>query len=191
MALRAHQSLLGTAGQEERPGPPPDSIHRAPDSACLCRLARVGAESLAAGADRGRDGDMTMVRAKGPIALLPAMLLGLAAAPAYADGLGAEAHYGHAEGRDGTELGVGYALGFQGFSLTPGAGVFIRDDKTRVYGRVEAAYTLPTALSVGVGVRLQDEARPYATVAFPLLPKVAIRGNLGAHYYAIGLKVGY
>ncbi len=136
-----------------------------------------------------------MVRANGRRALLsavaPAVLLGLAAAPAHAEGLGAEANYGHAEGRDGPELGGGYALGFQGFSLTPGAGVFIRDDKTKVYGRIEAAYTLPASFTVGVGVRLQDEARPYATVAFPLLPKVAIRGNLGAHYYAIGLKVGY
>lgn len=131
-----------------------------------------------------------MVRSKAALSLAALAILGLAV-PAAASGLGGEANYGHAEGREGAELGAGYALSLAGFSLTPGAGLFIRDGDTKIYGRVEAAYTLPAALTVGVGVRIAEEARPYATVALPILPKVAIKGNLGAHYYAIGLKVGY
>jgi hypothetical protein len=115
----------------------------------------------------------------------------LVCAPAHAEGLGGEVNYAHADGRDGAEAGVGYALSFQGFSLTPGAGVFIRDGGTKLYGRVEAAYTLPAAMTIGLGVRVADEARVYGTVALPILPKVAIKGNLGDHYAAIGLKVGF
>ena len=122
--------------------------------------------------------------------LVPASLV-FVCAPAHADGLGGEVNYAHADGRDGAELGAGYALSFQGFSLTPGAGLFIRDGDTKVYGRVEAAYTLPAALTIGLGVRVEDEARVYGTVAIPVLPKVAIKGNLGDHYGAIGLKIGF
>jgi hypothetical protein len=50
---------------------------------------------------------------------------------------------------------------------------------------------LPASLTVGVGVRIENEARPYGTVSIPVLPKVAIKGNLGAHYGAIGIKIGY
>lgn len=115
----------------------------------------------------------------------------VAVAPAQADGLGGELNYAHSEGRDGVEVGGGYALSFQGFSLTPGAGVFIGHGDSKIYGRVEAAYTLPASLTVGVGVRIENEARPYGTVSIPVLPKVAIKGNLGAHYGAIGIKIGY
>ncbi|HEY1124264.1 MAG TPA: hypothetical protein VGE65_01415 [Sphingobium sp.] len=122
---------------------------------------------------------------------LASLFIALACAPAHADGLGGEVNYAHAGGRDGAELGAGYALSFEGFSLTPGAGLFIRDGDTKVYGRVEAAYTLPAALTIGVGVRVEDDTRVYGTVAIPVLPKVAIKGNLGDHYAAIGLKVGF
>lgn len=115
----------------------------------------------------------------------------VAVAPAQADGLGGELNYARSEGRDGVEVGGGYALSFQGFSLTPGAGVFIGQGDSKIYGRVEAAYTLPASLTVGVGLRIENEARPYGTVSIPVLPKVAIRGNLGAHYGAIGIKIGY
>jgi hypothetical protein len=131
-----------------------------------------------------------MFRRPAVLSFVPALLL-FAGGTAHAGGLGGEANYAHADGRDGAELGAGYALSFQGFSLTPGAGLFIRDGGTQVYGRVEAAYTLPAALTLGVGVRIGDETRAYGTVAFPILPKVAIKGNLGDHYGAIGLKVGF
>ncbi len=48
----------------------------------------------------------------------------LICAPAHAEGFGGEVNYAHADGRDGAEVGAGYALSFQGFSLTPGAGLF-------------------------------------------------------------------
>lgn len=125
-------------------------------------------------------------------ALGVALIMGMAAAPARAEGLGAEGNYGRANGRWGAELGAGYALGLAGFSITPGAGVYLRDGGTAIYGRVEAAYQIPLSLRIGAGVRFSgEEARPYATVAMPILPKIAIKGNAGPKYVSIGLTVGY
>ncbi|HWJ70915.1 MAG TPA: hypothetical protein VNS79_12815 [Sphingobium sp.] len=121
-----------------------------------------------------------------------AMALGLAAMPAQAEGLGAEGNYGRANGSWGAELGAGYALGLAGFSLTPGAGLFFRDGDTSVYGRVELAYQLPASFRIGAGVRFSgDDPRPYATIAMPLLPTVAVKGNLGPKYISAGLTIGY
>ena len=45
---------------------------------------------------------------------------------------------------------------------------------------------------VGAGVRFSaDHARPYATIAFPLIPKLGFKANVGPHYYTVGLKLGY
>lgn len=111
---------------------------------------------------------------------------------AHAEGLGVEGNYARANGHWGAELGAGYALGVGGFSLTPGAGVYLRDGGTRLYGRVEATYSLPASLTLGAGVRISgDDPRPYATVALPLLPKVQIKGNAGPKYAAIGVRLGY
>lgn len=111
---------------------------------------------------------------------------------AHAEGLGVEANYGRANGRWGTELGAGYAMDLAGFSLTPGAGVYVRDGGTRLYGRVEATYSVPASLTLGAGVRIsRDSPRPYATVAMPLLPKFQIKGNIGPKYVAVGLRLGY
>lgn len=121
-----------------------------------------------------------------------ALLLGLVVAPAQAEGLGAEGNYVRANGNWGAELGAGYSLGFAGFSLTPGAGLYSRDGDTAVYGRIEAAYQVPASLRIGLGLRLSgDDPRPYATVAMPLLPKVAIKGNVGPKYVGAGLTIGY
>ena len=117
---------------------------------------------------------------------------GMASSAAHAEGFGAEATYARANGHWGAELGGGYALGIGGFSLTPGAGVHIRDGDTNLYGRVEATYSLPASLTFGAGVRISgDDPRPYATVAMPLLPKVQVKGNLGPKYASVGLRVGY
>jgi hypothetical protein len=114
------------------------------------------------------------------------------AAPAMAEGIGAEAGYGRADGHWGTELGAGYAFDLGGFSLTPGGGIFLRDGGSRVYGRVEAAYTLPASLSIGAGLRVSSaNTRPYATLAMPLLPKVRIKGNLAPKYYTAGVSIGF
>lgn len=118
--------------------------------------------------------------------------LGGLATPALAEGIGAEAGYGRANGHWGTELGAGYAIGYGGFSLTPGAGLYLRDGDTAVYGRIEAAYQLPASLRIGAGVRISgDDPRVYGTVAMPLFPKVALKGNAGPKYVSIGLTVGY
>lgn len=125
--------------------------------------------------------------------LLAAAALG-AALPvaAHAEGLGAEAYYGRADGHWGTEVGAGYRLGFAGFSLTPGAGVYLRDGDTKLYGRVEAAYSIPLSATIGAGVRFSgDNTRPYASLALPLLPKLRAKANAGPKYYAVGLTLGY
>lgn len=126
--------------------------------------------------------------------LLAGLALALApwGAVAHADSLGVEANYGRANGHWGTEIGAGYALDLGVFSLTPGAGVYLRDGDTKLYGRIEAGYTLPAAATIGAGFRFSaDHARPYATIAFPLIPKLGFKANVGPHYYTVGLKLGY
>ncbi|MBZ9647421.1 hypothetical protein K9B33_07695 [Sphingobium sp. 3R8] len=126
---------------------------------------------------------------------LPLVALALAAAlpsTAYAEGLGAEVNYGRADGHWGTEIGAGYALNMAGFSLTPGAGVYVRDGDTKLYGRVEAAYTIPLSATIGAGAHFSgDNIRPYATLAMPLIPKLRAKANVGPKYYAVGLTLGY
>ena len=65
-------------------------------------------------------------------------------------------------------------------------------DNTAVkpYGRVEATYSIPLAATIGAGVRIGDEVRPYGTVALPLAPTLSLKGNAGPHYFALGLRVG-
>lgn len=118
-------------------------------------------------------------------------ILGFAPA-ARAEGLGAELNYGRADGHWGTEIGAGYAFGVAGFSLTPGAGVYLRDGDTKLYGRVEATYSMPAFASIGAGVRFSsDSTRPYATIAMPIIPKLRVKGNVGPKYYTVGLTLGY
>ncbi|SEI65604.1 hypothetical protein SAMN05518849_101443 [Sphingobium sp. AP50] len=123
---------------------------------------------------------------------LTAATLALLPATAQAKGLGAEIDYGRADGHWGTEIGAGYAWEMGGFSLTPGGGVYLRDGDTKLYGRVEAAYTIPLSATIGAGVRVSgDNTRPYATVAMPILPKLRAKANAGPKYYAVGLTLGY
>jgi len=126
------------------------------------------------------------------LAIGAALALSALAPAAHAEGLGVEANYGRANGDWGAELGAGYALDIAGFSLTPGAGVYLHDGDASIYGRVEATYTLPAFATVGAGVRFSgDDPRPYATIAMPLVPKVKVKGNVGPKYYAVGLTLGY
>jgi hypothetical protein len=127
-----------------------------------------------------------------PVILAIAAVVALLPATASAEGIGIEADYARADGHWGTELGAGYRLGLAGFSLTPGAGVYLRDGDARLYGRVEAAYTIPLSATIGAGLRVSaDEARPYATIAMPLLPRLRAKANAGPKYYAVGLTLGY
>lgn len=125
------------------------------------------------------------------ICLLIAAALAFAPA-AHAEGIGAELNYGRADGHWGTEIGAGYAMDIGGFSLTPGGGVYLRDGDTKLYGRVEASYSLPASATIGAGVRFSsDNVRPYATLAMPLIPKLRAKANIGPKYYALGLTLGY
>jgi hypothetical protein len=127
---------------------------------------------------------LTLALAAATLALLPAT--------AQAEGIGAEINYGRADGHWGIEIGGGYAFGLAGFSLTPGGGVYLRDGDTKLYGRVEAAYTIPLSATIGAGVRVSgDNTRPYATLAMPILPKLRAKANAGPKYYAVGLTLGY
>lgn len=124
-------------------------------------------------------------------AILPVLAF-LLPGVAHAEGLGIEGNYARADGHWGTELGAGYAMGFAGFSLTPGAGVYLRDGETKLYGRVEASYSIPLSATIGAGARFSGEnVRPYATLALPILPKVRAKANAGPKYYAVGLTLGY
>jgi hypothetical protein len=121
-----------------------------------------------------------------------AALLALSGASAASAGIGVEADGARADGHWGGELGAGYSFGLAGFSLTPGVGVLVANDYTRAYGRIEAAYQIPAVAKIGAGVRISgDHTRPYGTVALPLLPKLALKGNAGPKYYALGLTLGY
>jgi hypothetical protein len=123
---------------------------------------------------------------------LAAALFALIPATAEAEGLGAEVNYGRADGHWGTEVGAGYRMGLAGFSLTPGAGVYLRDGDTKLYGRIEAAYSIPLSATIGAGVRFSgDNTRPYATLALPVLPMLHGKANAGPQYYALGLTLGY
>ncbi|WP_150290501.1 hypothetical protein [Sphingobium estronivorans] len=123
--------------------------------------------------------------------LLAAAAIALSPA-AHAEGIGAEIDYGRADGHWGTEIGAGYAMNLGGFSLTPGGGVYLRDGDTKLYGRVEATYSLPASATIGAGVRFSgDNTRPYATLAMPLIPKLRAKANVGPKYYTLGLTLGY
>lgn len=124
--------------------------------------------------------------------LASAILAALPATAVHAEGLGAEVNYGRADGHWGTEIGAGYAMNVGGFSLTPGGGVYLRDGDTKLYGRVEAAYTIPLSATIGAGARFSgDNIRPYATIAMPLIPRLRAKANVGPKYYAAGLTLGY
>jgi opacity protein-like surface antigen len=74
-------------------------------------------------------------------------------------------------------------------------GQYARDSKcdntaVKPYGRVEATYSIPLTATVGAGLRISDDVRPYGTVAFPLAPTLSVKGNAGPHYFALGLRVG-
>ena len=121
-----------------------------------------------------------------------AALLCMAGATAASAGLGAEANGARADGQWGGELGGGYSFGLAGFSITPGAGVLVSHGDAHAYGRIEAAYSVPAFAKVGIGARISgDHTRPYGTIAMPLAPMLALKGNAGPKYYAVGLTLGY
>lgn len=66
------------------------------------------------------------------------------------------------------------------------------DLAAKAYGRLEATYSLPAAMTIGAGVRyMSDEFRPYGTVAFPLAPRIRLKANAGPKYYTAGLQARF
>lgn len=62
----------------------------------------------------------------------------------------------------------------------------------KVFAKAEGIYRLPTGLGFGVGARfMSGDLRPYGTVMAPLLPHLAIKGDLGDHYLAAGLQARF
>lgn len=118
-----------------------------------------------------------------------AAMLFVAASPAAAQ-IAVEGNGARVDGRWGGEVGVGYGFGAAGFRLTPIVGGLIADGDTRVYGKVEATYSVPLIATLGVGVRAsEDDTTPYGTVALPIAPLLSLKGNVGDGYYALGLKL--
>lgn len=118
-----------------------------------------------------------------------AAMLFVAASPAAAQ-IAVEGNGARVDGRWGGEVGVGYGFGAAGFRLTPIVGGLIADGDTRVYGKVEATYSVPLIATLGVGVRAsEDDTTPYGTVALPIAPLFSLKGNVGDGYYALGLKL--
>ena len=69
-----------------------------------------------------------------------------------------------------------------------------RCDNTAVkaYGKIEATVTLVGIAEVGGGARYSgDKVRPYGTAAFSILPKLKVKANAGAEYYAVGLLASF
>jgi len=93
--------------------------------------------------------------------------------------------YFKTEDRDGTER------------CRSANGQFADKDKcnrlaAKAYGRIEIGYTIPLFGRVGAGARyMSDHVRPYGTVSVPLAPKVDLKGNAGAHYFALGATLGF
>lgn len=61
--------------------------------------------------------------------------------------------------------------------------------RARAYGRVEATYSVPLIATLGIGARISDEIVPYGTIAFPIAPRIQLKGNVGYGYYAAGLRL--
>ncbi len=59
----------------------------------------------------------------------------------------------------------------------------------RAYDRVEATYSVPLVATLGIGARISDEIVPYGTIAFPIAPRIQLKGNVGDGYYAGGLRL--
>ncbi|CAN5362882.1 hypothetical protein BH10PSE12_BH10PSE12_27600 [soil metagenome] len=125
-------------------------------------------------------------------AIFTALTLAGHAAPAQAETIVVEGNGVRAQGEWGGELGAGYTFGKAGFALRPIAGAYFKDSGTKIYGKVEATYTIPLSAEIGAGARFSgDKTRLYGTASMPLLPGIRLKGNLGSHYYAVGLRAGF
>lgn len=76
-------------------------------------------------------------------------------------------------------------------------GQFASDSKctnldVKWYAKLEATYTIPLGPEIGGGARFSSEKlRPYGTIGFGLGPNLRLKGNVGANYYAAGIKAQF
>jgi hypothetical protein len=125
-------------------------------------------------------------------AALTALTMAGLSTTARAEGLVIEGNGVRAQGDWGGELGAGYNFGRAGFALRPIAGAYFNDSGTKIYGKVEATYTIPLSAEIGAGARFSgDRTRIYGTASVALFPGIRLKANLGDHYYAVGLRAGF
>ncbi len=153
---------------------------------------------------------------------LACICAGAAAIPANAATVTAEANVARSEGNWGGELAVGVpVIQDGGFAITPAVGAFFHkrdydgyyednsqcfrrsDDEqvgdgrcdnsgTKIFGKVEATYTLPMSFTFGLGARLiGNDLRAYGTAAMPLAPFLDGKVNVGDHYVAAGVRAKF
>jgi hypothetical protein len=104
-----------------------------------------------------------------------------------------DAGFARAEGTSGAEFGAGYSVvSVGGFRITPGLGAFSANDDTKLFGRIEATYSIPAALTLGLGGRYRDgHFRTYGTLGVPLFAMVSLKANAGSKYYGLGLQARF
>ncbi|QIG81324.1 hypothetical protein [Stakelama tenebrarum] len=118
------------------------------------------------------------------------------ATPAAAQ-ISAEGNVAKLDGDWGGEIGLGYDAplvpGLVDFSI--GGGTFIHDgqDDTEVdlYARAEAKASVADTFALGAGARFGGDLDFYGTVEVPLSPLLKLKGNVGADYFAAGLRFGF
>lgn len=60
------------------------------------------------------------------------------------------------------------------------------------YAKTEATVSIPLVAEIGAGARFSsDKTRFYGTVAFPVLPALKVKGNVGQRYFAAGLLASF
>ncbi|AOR78084.1 MULTISPECIES: hypothetical protein [Sphingomonadaceae] len=145
-----------------------------------------------------------------------------AASSANAATVTAEANVARSEGSWGGELAVGVpVIQDGGFAITPAVGAFFHkrdhdgyyednsqcfrrsndeqvgdghcdNSGTKIFGKVEATYTLPMSFTLGLGARfIGNDLRAYGTAAMPLAPFLSGKVNVGDHYVAAGVQAKF
>lgn len=61
----------------------------------------------------------------------------------------------------------------------------------KVYGKLEATFTIADRVEIGGGARVSDDVVPYGTVGVRLSPTILIKGSAGKDYYSAGLAAKF
>ncbi|RIV81162.1 hypothetical protein D2V17_17960 [Aurantiacibacter xanthus] len=66
------------------------------------------------------------------------------------------------------------------------------DTSFKLYGKLEASFTLPASIEIGAGGRYDGgKVRPYGLVSYPLAPALRVHGNVGEEYLALGVRASF